>query len=192
MSPLQHRAANSGQRGMALVTALLLLVVVTIIALGMFRSFGLQEKIAGNTREKNRAFNAAVSAQQFAENWLAGQATPPAGVVCVAGPVPSANTQACSNTPDNGFAAPWTLGGADSGTVYDVMAPAGQVINGNAPSAGTWAKQPYFWITALGPPVGNITYYQVDAVGWGGTVNSVAVVESVYQVTTSGANSLDK
>ncbi len=32
----------------------LLLVVVTIIALSMFRSFGIQEKIAGNMREKQR------------------------------------------------------------------------------------------------------------------------------------------
>src|SRR5205807_8509264 len=40
------------QRGMVLVTALLLLVVVTLLAVGMFRSFGLDEKIAGNVREK--------------------------------------------------------------------------------------------------------------------------------------------
>ena len=61
---------NSSQRGMVLVSSLLLLVVVTILAIGMFHSFGLDEKIAGNTREKQRALQAAVSAEQYAEWWL--------------------------------------------------------------------------------------------------------------------------
>ena len=66
------------QRGVVLVTSLLLLVVVTIIALSMFRSFGIQEKIAGNMREKQRALQAAISAEQNAENWLSnnGNAVP--------------------------------------------------------------------------------------------------------------------
>jgi type IV pilus assembly protein PilX len=55
------------QRGMVLVTALLLLIVVTILAVGMFRSFGLDERMAGNVREKNRALNTAESAEQAAE-----------------------------------------------------------------------------------------------------------------------------
>ena len=59
------------QRGMALVTALLLLSIVTILAVGMFRGIGVQEKIAGNLREKQLALHAAESAQQFAEWWLA-------------------------------------------------------------------------------------------------------------------------
>ena len=35
------------QRGVVLVSSLLLLLVVTIMALSMFRSFGIQEKVAG-------------------------------------------------------------------------------------------------------------------------------------------------
>ena len=42
------RSAQARQRGVALVTSLLLLVIITILALSMFRSFGTQEKIAGN------------------------------------------------------------------------------------------------------------------------------------------------
>ena len=64
-----HRRAR--QSGMVLITALLLLIVVTILADGMFRSFGLDEKIAGNMREKHRALNAAETAEQYAEWWLA-------------------------------------------------------------------------------------------------------------------------
>src|SRR5579864_7550374 len=61
------------QAGMVLISSLLLLLVVTIMALSMFRSFGMQEKIAGNVREKQRALQAANSAQQYAEWWLANQ-----------------------------------------------------------------------------------------------------------------------
>src|SRR5580692_10607768 len=67
--------ARCAQRGVVLISSLLLLLVVTIIALSMFRSFGIQEKIAGNMREKQRALQAAVSVQQFAENWLSQNAT---------------------------------------------------------------------------------------------------------------------
>ena len=68
---------------MALVTSLLLLVIITILALSMFRSFGTQEKIAGNLREKERALHAAVSAQQYAEWWLLqGNNTAAGAIAC--------------------------------------------------------------------------------------------------------------
>src|SRR5712675_1995916 len=60
----------SAQRGVALISSLLLLIIITILALSMFRSFGTQEKIAGNLREKDRALHAAASAQQYGEWWL--------------------------------------------------------------------------------------------------------------------------
>jgi len=39
--------------GVALISSLLLLLIITILALSMFRSFGTQERIAGNLREKD-------------------------------------------------------------------------------------------------------------------------------------------
>jgi type IV pilus assembly protein PilX len=53
------------QRGMALVAALLLLVVITILGIGMFRSFGIQERLAGNTRDKQRALHTAEATDSF-------------------------------------------------------------------------------------------------------------------------------
>ena len=58
------------QRGIVLISSLLLLLVITILALAMFRSMGLSEKISGNVREKERALHAAVVAEQYAEWWL--------------------------------------------------------------------------------------------------------------------------
>ena len=77
---LQRHSPRSNQHGVVLVTSLLLLLVVTIMALSMFRSFGIQEKIAGNVREKQRAVQAAVSAQQYAEWWLGAKSNAPVAV----------------------------------------------------------------------------------------------------------------
>src|SRR5437016_13363915 len=57
----------SAQRGVALISSLLLLIIITILALSMFRSFATQENIASNLREKDRAWHAAASAQQYGE-----------------------------------------------------------------------------------------------------------------------------
>jgi len=73
--------AAGRQRGVALVTSLLLLVIITILALSMFRSFGTQEKIAGNLREKERALHAANSAVQYAEWWLTRTNNTAAGAI---------------------------------------------------------------------------------------------------------------
>src|SRR5215468_9050444 len=81
MSP--RRAQACRERGMALVSSMLLLLIITILALSMFRSFSTLEKIAGNMREKDRALHAAVSVQQYAEWWL----TQPAGAIAASSPV---------------------------------------------------------------------------------------------------------
>src|ERR1700684_1819336 len=92
-----YRVRHS-QRGVVLITSMLLLLVVTIMALSMFRSFGIQEKVAGNMREKQRALQAAVSAQTYAEQWLISNAATSVPAVCNA--LLSANAQQgqiCSN-----------------------------------------------------------------------------------------------
>ncbi len=55
----------------------------------------------------------------------------------------------------------------------------------------TYFGAPTFYISDMGPSVdasipGEI--YQVDAVGYGGNSNTVAVVESTYAVYSSSAN----
>ena len=58
------------QHGMALITALLLLLVITILGVAMFRSNGLEQRIGGNTRDKERAFHAANADLAVAEQHL--------------------------------------------------------------------------------------------------------------------------
>lgn len=187
------------QRGVVLITALLLLIVVTIMALSMFRGYGTQERIAGNTRDKQRALAAAISAQQYAEYQLASGTAPLPGV-CPAGILPN-GMQVClppaAPAPLPNFALPWV-----SGVTYSVFTS--NSINGisniiratgtadTATQSASYVQAPVFNIIDLGPnkgtPAGEV--YQVDAMGFGGTANTVAVVESTFVVGSNTPSNL--
>ena len=193
------------QRGVILITAMLLLIVVTIMALSMFRGYGAQERLAGNTRDKQRALAAAISAQQYAEFQLASGAAPLPGV-CPAGILPS-GMQVCLPPPapaplPNFATLPWL-----TGVTYSVFTS--NAINGvsnviSLPGAGATrdlpgqsassVKAPQFNVIDLGPnapgalPAGEV--YQVDAVGFGGTSNTVAVVESTFVIGSNTPSNL--
>jgi type IV pilus assembly protein PilX len=191
MRSLTHTRSRD-QRGMALITAMLLLIVVTIMALSMFRSYGVEERLAGNTRDKQRAINAAVSAQQYAESWLASGAAPPTGV-CPAGLVPSSTSGEVCSVPLANFATlPWAAGvtytqftSNSINGVSNVISATGSADNGT--QSASYVQAPIFYVTDLGPnagtPAGEV--YQVDAVGFGGTTNTVAVVESTFVIGTN-------
>ncbi len=68
-----HCAYNSGmfrQRGTALVMALVFLVVLTILGMSTMNTTLLQERMSGNLKDRQVAFQAAESALISAENWL--------------------------------------------------------------------------------------------------------------------------
>ncbi len=60
------------QRGAVLVVSLVILLVITMIAAGSMRGTILEEKMAGNTRDRNLAFQAAESAVREAEIFVDG------------------------------------------------------------------------------------------------------------------------
>lgn len=176
--------ARHRQRGMALITSILLLIVLTIMALSMMRSYGIEERIAGNTRDKQRALNAAISAQQYAEWWVSSGAnlTPAA---CT-GVVPSTLGQVCTLPPTNLNVVPWAVG--VTYTQFTANAGNGVVsyLNSATPTAGAYALAPVFYITDLGVPAsGTGELYQINAVGYGGSQSTVAIVESTYVVSTN-------
>jgi type IV pilus assembly protein PilX len=182
--------AVKSQRGMVLVTSLLLLLVVTMLAVGMFRSMGLDEKIAGNLRDKQRALNAAETAEQFAENWLS-QGNGSNGIACNS--VVNANVnppQVCSNllqlnVPAGNVAAlPWTIGGTAVGVTYLPAVTTSMNLTQGTPDY--YSSTPIFYIAYLGASPGGLgSVYQIDAAGFGGTANTAAVVESTFLVQTS-------
>lgn len=181
------------EHGLVLVSSLLLLLVITILALAMFRSMGLAEKISGNVREKQRALHAAVVAEQYAEWWLSSGNVGPA-VVCSA---PVNVNQSPSGVLICDVASsivapatlPWTTaGGATVGFSYypssaNLVTTMNFVPDANGSYANTYTQPPAFYIQYMGlgkDGLGNV--YKIDAVGYGGNSLSVAVVESTYEI----------
>lgn len=58
------------QRGAALATSLILLLMLTLIGVTAMQSTTLEEKMAGNLRSEHLAFQAAEAALRAGEEWL--------------------------------------------------------------------------------------------------------------------------
>lgn len=191
MTPFQRK---STQVGMVLITTMLLLVVVTLLALAMFHGVGLEERIAGNTMEKQRAVQAAVTAQQYAEQWLATNVTSSPAVDCSAAASSSSSQPTiCANilsdSLDSGTVAsvPWKIGGGAAGYSYNpLVKPANTnyfTINTSG-GPNTYYAAPVMYISLLGQDatLSNAVDYRIDAWSYAGAQSTVAVVESTYQV----------
>ena len=198
---MSHATRTSHERGMALITSLLLLIIITLLALSMFRSYGTQEKIAGNLREKDRALHAAESAQEYGEWWLLqGNNAAIGAVPCTAGLLNGTllQGQICNNPLDTGLGLtitniPWVTAGPGGGAIGVTYQPQTMAIAslGQAGTAGNPAyfSLPTFYIADLGPAFdGQGEAYRVDAFGYGSSQTTVAVVESTYEVSQGVVN----
>ena len=193
------------QHGVVLVSSLLLLLVVTIMALSIFRSFGIQERIAGNVREKQRALQVAMSTQQYGEWWLANQSGAPfavsAGVassvdVTCGNTLLDANlgtTVICLNTLPSISGISVTAWPSSSTNIGVAYTPPEMNITGLGISdtsvADIYYARPRFYVTDLGAlATGRGEVYQVDAYSYGLNVNTVSVVESTVSITCQVCN----
>lgn len=195
-APTNFRA----QRGIALIISMLLLLVVTIMAVAMFRSYGIADKIAGNLREQQRALHAAETAEQFAEYWLTSNgnasSTPAPCTVQLNGNLGFG--QICSNELHatmlaNGgsvTAPPWSIGGVPVGVTYVPYMPGALAMSvTNVQSGTSYNQTPLFYISDLGAsPSGSGEVYEIDAAAWGAASNTVAVVEATYMVGSQVTN----
>jgi type IV pilus assembly protein PilX len=178
------------QRGAVLIVSLLLLLVVTILALGSGQSTRLQERIAGSQRNFDLAFQSAEAALRAGERWIEEPSRVRPPVPCnmlrnppcevyerdfMRGQVPYAE-QAFQ---DDDWWTAWA----------QRYAPAaeGNLISG----AGMALRDPLFYIEEVeevpdslaqptsGPPPTRI-YYRVIARGEGGTDDATVVLHSTY------------
>ena len=65
-----YRNSCRAQTGVVLVISLIILLLLTLIGLSAMQTTSLEEKMAGNFRDKNLAFHVAESALRVAENSL--------------------------------------------------------------------------------------------------------------------------
>jgi type IV pilus assembly protein PilX len=171
---------------MALVAALLILLVITILGMAMFRNYGLEQRIGSNAREKARALTAANSSQNYAEWYLTANngANAVTTTNCSGTVAASATTNmVCSNVIPTTVAQPDTWGAAFTYAPPGMTTTAGQ---------GSYIQLPRFYISYLGSSGNGTSYnsvtgqnqtlFQIDAAGWAGSSQTAAVVESAYKV----------
>jgi type IV pilus assembly protein PilX len=175
---LLSRRHHPIQCGFVLIASLLMLLLLTILTLSMGKTFELQEMIAGNQREKIRAFESAETALNYAESWLNLPVNlTNTGITCTA---PSATPVVCNNALANPATLPWAMGVSYTPTNMTISSTGG---------AGTYSNSPMFYIQYLGLGLGSICVpvttpcvpmYQITALGFGGDSRSVAVLQSIY------------
>ncbi len=176
------------QRGFVLVTGLLFLVVVTLLAIALFRSSGLMERLSANSRDKQRAFESAQAALQYGE-WFLGNGTSNAKSSCLAATgKTTASMFVCSealNTSRDTIAAMAWAPNAFTYKLPTMTVAAG----GGLTSSGSdinYQALPGVYIEDLGLMTdGKSELYQVTAYGYGGNADTLSIVRSTYKVTSS-------
>ncbi|SMF93410.1 type IV pilus assembly protein PilX [Methylomagnum ishizawai] len=181
----------ASQVGGALIVGLVTLLVMTVIGAAAVQTTALEEKMAGNARSRDLAFQAAESALRQGERWLRNQALayPGGEVPCTGTPADGLDGSGCYAS--NIQATPvWKL--IDNADAWNDPARA-------TPYAGSLAQitQPPSYIveklqfvddpgnaglTAGTPPVQN-HYYRITAHGNGGTPDAIAIVQSTYKTS---------
>lgn len=71
----QSIATSARQGGAVLVVSLIILLIITLLAVGSMQSTTLEEKMAGNSRDRNLAFQTSESAVREAEVFIEGIAS---------------------------------------------------------------------------------------------------------------------
>jgi len=193
--PVMARGAARSERGFILIVGMFFLIILTILSIAMFRSVNLQQRIAGNSRDKERALEAAQSALQYGEWWL-GQGKGGTGSACSG--VINGNLVASMMVCSAPLAGPTTLPWP---TRIEYVPPAagGQqmtVAAGGGLSSGlgsdiNYQAKPGLYISYLGLSADGLAQlFQVTGFGYGGESSTAAVVRSTYQIKT-GAKPLD-
>ena len=178
---------------MALIASLLILIMITIIALTMFRGSNILEIISGNTRENQRAFHAAQDALLYGEWWLRQPNNSLAAVTCSGTNL--STLQVCTNTVGSA-----NLSGIPLFTGY---VPPGMTVLAGGGLTGTstttdinYAQNPGIYIAYLGTAsINALPIFQITAIGYGGAggpTGSTSIVQSVYNLTGNNVSDLSQ
>ena len=185
------------QCGVVMLVSLLVLVAVTLLGIFAMRGVILNEAIAGNTMDKQRAFQAAESALRYGEWWLAGQNLGPHAACTNAAPVNGNQVglmRVCTQPLSAPEQLPWT--GAISYKPRSMrLATANTSRNWTHDGSQDilYAEAPLLHISLL-TPVSDLKlahgsrFYAVHASAKGGQTKSVSILKSVVAVRP---NSID-
>ena len=170
MSP--HYSLSGRQQGVALIVALIFLGVLAILGVAIARNSSMEERMAGNTRDRDLAFQAAEAALKDAEADLfpgflanAFDGTTPGLIQYVAN----------ANDPAYWRAYNWDAASQEATTALaNVEAKPRYVIE----------KKPNTIVPPVPPSVTPTTvqHFRVTARGVGGSADTIVILQSEYEI----------
>jgi len=176
----------SDQSGAVLVVSLLLLLVMTVLALGASQATRMQERMAGNARDVDLAFQSAEAGLRAGERFIDNSALTSAPVACSSAPCDvyelGVLTEAANLTyEDHAFASDeWWAAHAKTYAASDTIGGDGLAV-----------REPQFYIEELeevtdsltipptGPPPSRM-YYRITSRAAGGTESAQVVLQSTF------------
>jgi type IV pilus assembly protein PilX len=157
------------QQGVVLVVSLIMLLLMTLIGITGMQTTSLEEKMAGNMRDRNLAFQAAESALKAGETFLATTALAALPAFdCTNGFYPQSGTGCAAATPiwDNSN---WDAN--DSQPYVGVLA--------------NLATNPRYIIEDMGSRNAggvDLQVYRITAHATGGTLDAEVLLQSIYEI----------
>lgn len=172
------------QKGAALITSLIFLILLTLLGFSASRGVIMQELISRNFSDQNLAFQAAEAALKYAEacirnsNGLPSSGFTSVSTLCTPGKGKILNDPYADTTLRN---APTTFWTTTTGTPYG-----GSTLGGGTLSlpTGTLSSQPNYVIAVMNwdnCEAGDRCIYQISAWGTGVNSNTQKIVQSIYR-----------
>ena len=172
-----QRFSPRRQQGAVLIVSLVFMLLLTIVSVASMKSATLQERMAGNSKDINLAFQAAEAALRDGESLLAQVSVGPfdgSNGLYLSCPDPSDSKQACQE-PDweEANSSGWKI--VTAGTVSDVSRQPEYIIEEMVSVSGA--------SEALDSdlPVVSEGYYRITARGYGASDRSMVVLSTTYK-----------
>jgi type IV pilus assembly protein PilX len=161
--------SGSRQRGAALIVAMVMLLVMTLLGVTAIRSTTLQERMAGNLRDSNLAFQAAERALREGEEFLRSPTLPPfTGANGLLVMHDQAGESAFWSTYN------WVGNGRTAAGLTEIASAPLYVIE-ELPAVPVAGGSERFG------PLPDIGFYRVTAQGVGGTADAVSILQTTYR-----------
>ena len=171
MSPLriQLSAASPprGQHGATLIVALIFLVVLTMLGLSAAQNSTMEERMAGNTRNRDLAFQAAEAALNHVFRNLSTGDNIRGQTFGATNGYLIFNATAAN---DSGFWSSYTWNSSNANQIPVTL----NLLQVNS--------QPWYVVERM-PNVGTAEYYRATARGVGGDASAVVILQAVYKYT---------
>lgn len=169
--PKAMQSKTAYQSGAVLIISLIMLLLLTLVGTTGMQSSSLEEKMAGNLRDKNLAFQAAESALKAAESSLISPAVLPA----------------FTDAGTGGFYTETSTIPTASAILTDSFWTTNPVASSSVTTLGNGITTPVYIIQQLPaacfgtcPPDATSTPYKITVRATGGTTNAVVILQSIY------------